>query len=68
MFIQSFDGGTEAIVQAIIDWGNQIATWATAFAEYFLNFLGTHAILIIPIVLMFIVLGIETIRRLIHGL
>ncbi|WFG97905.1 hypothetical protein M1770_07520 [Spiroplasma citri] len=44
-----------------------LANWAIAFTNWFITFLGSHMILIIPLVLMFVVLGIETIRKLIHG-
>lgn len=61
------DNGTEKIINGISKWAETIAEWAKAFTTWFLDYLGSNAVLLIPIVLMFIVLGIETIRRLIHG-
>ncbi|QED25570.1 hypothetical protein GL982_06450 [Spiroplasma citri] len=61
------DAGTTGIIKAIEDWAGTLAKWAGGFTTWFLAFLGANAILIIPIVLMFVVLGIETLRKLIHG-
>ncbi|ELL44360.1 hypothetical protein [Spiroplasma melliferum] len=67
LFLANTDQGTGNIMQAIEAWAEKLAQWMTAFTTWFLNFLGSNAILIIPIVLMFVVLGVETIRKLIHG-
>ncbi|WP_101519332.1 MULTISPECIES: hypothetical protein [Spiroplasma] len=67
MNLMAMDSGTDGIIKAIEAWVGVIANWAKEFTTWFLTFLGANAILIIPIVLMFLVLGIETLRKLIHG-
>ncbi|GAA6238851.1 MAG: hypothetical protein SPLM_09670 [Spiroplasma phoeniceum] len=67
MNLMAMDSGTDGIIKAIEAWVGVIAKWAKEFTIWFLTFLGANAILIIPIVLMFLVLGIETLRKLIHG-
>ncbi|APE75312.1 hypothetical protein [Spiroplasma citri] len=59
--------GDADVIKQIADFSVILAKWATAFTDWFITFLGSHMILIIPLVLMFVVLGIETIRKLIHG-
>lgn len=66
MFL-AMDQGTSSIIKSIEEWAGVLATWAKSFTGWFLDYLGAYAILLIPIVLMFVVLGIETLRKLIHG-
>lgn len=56
-----------SVIKQIGDFAGILANWAIAFTNWFIGFLGSHMLLIIPLVLMFVVLGIETIRKLIHG-
>lgn len=51
------DACTTGIIKAIEGWAGTLAKWAGDFTTWFLTFLGANAILIIPIVLMFVVLG-----------
>ncbi|AXF95110.1 hypothetical protein [Spiroplasma phoeniceum] len=59
--------GDADVIKQIGDFAAILADWAIAFTNWFITFLGSHMLLIIPLVLMFVVLGIETIRKLIHG-
>lgn len=59
--------GDADVTQQIADFDGILANWTIAFTNWFTSFLGSHILLITPLVLIFVVLGIETIRKLIHG-
>ncbi|WFG99798.1 hypothetical protein M1771_07305 [Spiroplasma citri] len=60
--------GDADVIKQIADFAAILdANWAIAFTNWFIAFLGSHMLLIIPLVLMFVFFGIETIRKLIHG-
>ncbi|ALA97133.1 Spiroplasmavirus-related protein [Spiroplasma kunkelii CR2-3x] len=63
----NFLAGDADVIKQIGDFAAILADWAITFTNWFITFLGSHMLLIIPLVLMFVVLGIETIRKLIHG-
>nr|CAK99877.1 plectrovirus SVGII3 orf 7 transmembrane protein [Spiroplasma citri] len=59
--------GDADVIKQIADFAAILANWAIAFTNWFIAFLGSHMLLITPLFLMFVVLGIQTIRKLIHG-